>query len=207
MKSPWQLGLLALAVVGVSTYDFLFFKNHRSQYQPSAQVSVERSLEEDAGPVLHSLSESAGSTNAAEFTGNDALPPISREKLNVLSQQAFVPVEFSETDSVWPSRDPFGEHKEPESMQPNVSTESSAVEVSHSKPLPEPQCVFSGTLIERENRLALVNGFPLSIGAQLGKWQLARIESDYIILKAGRETRRIELKEAESPAGRKEGSS
>ena len=35
MKRPWQFGLLAMALTGVSTYNVLFFKNYSSQ-QPAA---------------------------------------------------------------------------------------------------------------------------------------------------------------------------
>jgi hypothetical protein len=61
---------------------------------------------------------------------------------------------------------------------------------------PAPHYVFSGTLIEGENKLALVDGSPLSVGDRLGIWQLARIEPDYIILEVGKESYRIELKGA-----------
>jgi hypothetical protein len=59
--------------------------------------------------------------------------------------------------------------------------------------LPAPKCIFSGTLIEQDKRLALVDGVPLSVGDRLGSWQLSRIEPDYIILEAGNVTHRVEL--------------
>jgi hypothetical protein len=189
MKSPWQLGLLALAVAGVSTYDYLFFKNYRTQNQASMRINASKPVEISSGPAPSALPEATGSA------GGESLPSISRDELHRLAQQAFVPRECSKTDpeSVWPRRDPFTAYKEPRQTR-DIPAKSPAKGVSAPTPLPEPQCTFSGTLIEQQRRLALVDGVPLSIGDRLGVWQLVRIEPDYIILGAGEETRRIELK-------------
>jgi hypothetical protein len=200
MKSPWQIGFLALAVTGVSTYDFLFFKNNSSKNRTSMQISASQPAAATVAPVLSPLPEPSESGNAAGFDGADSLPHISREELHKLSQQAFVSKEFSEEESnmVWPRRDPFEVYREFEQIPRTIPAKFLMRGGATPSPLPVPKCVFSGTLIEGEHKLALVDGIPLSVGDRLGVWQLARIELDYIILEAGKETHRIELKGMES---------
>jgi hypothetical protein len=200
MKSPWQIGLLALAVTGVAAYDFLCFKKSPSKSQTSIQISTSQPAVAAVAPVLSVLSEPAESRNAAGFAGVDSLPHISREELHQLSQQAFVSREFpkAESDIAWPRRDPFELYRESREMPRNISAKSLMKETPAPPPLSAPQCVFSGTLIDGERKLALVDGVPLSIGARLGVWQLARIEPDFIILQGGKETHRIELKGMQS---------
>jgi len=131
------------------------------------------------------------------MAGDSSLPQISRDEINRLAQQAFILKEISESESTWPRRDPFGSYSEPvkasREAAPGISMKSTIRNISPPELLPVPQCVFSGTLIEQKYRLALVDGVPLSIGDLLGTWKLARIEADYIILEAGKETHRIEL--------------
>jgi hypothetical protein len=219
MKSPWQIGLLALAVTGVATYDFMFFKNHQSEKQISIQKETDQPATGVAEPLLSPLPEPANAGKATGLGGADSVPPISREELRGLSQQAFIPNSFREAgiEASWPERDPFAADKVSEQRPHNISViplmnetpvslpQQPALQHASSgiketpAPLPpqhEPQCVFSGTLIEGENKLALVNGSPMSIGDRLGIWQLARIELDYIVLEVGKESYRIELKGA-----------
>ncbi len=193
MKSPWQLGLLALALTSVSAYDIYFFKN-RTQ-----------------APIQNESVSQPGSEGAAILPGQDAaapdspdpIPPISRENLDRLAMESFKPNEGPEEDSTshWPSRDPFTTTK---IAPPQVSSviENPVVRIEVPKPAPpaEPQCVFTGALIQGGDKLALINGEPLSIGAQLGDWRLVDITPDHVILKAGNESRTIPLRGATASA-------
>jgi hypothetical protein len=199
MKRPWQFGLLALSLTGVSTYDVLFFKNYnpnptaaiKSEATPAEVLSVTAPL-----PILE----------APEQGGLSSLPPISREELQQKALHEFVPKESPAPEATpWPSRDPFSMYRSPESVKSDSKKPGpSTREESSSDNLPEPECAFSGTLIDPERRLALINGVPLSIGARIGEWQLARIESNYIILQSEEKTRRIEFTEVGRQVARKE---
>ncbi len=195
MKSPWQLGLLALAVTGVSSYDFIYFKNYRSQKKASVQVSAPPPALGIVETPPSPLFQPVASGNDAGIAGEGSLPQISRDEVYKLAQQAFISKELSETESesAWPRRDPFGSESEPVKASRNLPIKSPIRDVSPPELLPVPQCVFSGTLIEPKYRLALVDGVPLSVGDRLGTWKLARIEPDYIIFEAGNKTHRIEL--------------
>jgi hypothetical protein len=214
MKSPWQIGLLALAVTGVSAYDLLYFTHFRTNNQTSIQTAASPPLIAAAEPANATQVVPADSDYTAGAADAVSLPRISRENIQTLAQKAFVSKEDwkPETETVWPRRDPFLASREfapasqniPEpssakqtSAPQNVPEPSSAKQTSAPPPLPSPQCIFSGALIEQGRRLALVDGVPLSIGDRLGVWQLAQIEPDYIILEAGKETRRIEIKGSE----------
>jgi hypothetical protein len=199
MKRPWQFGLLALSLTGVSTYDILFFKNYDSN--PPAAIQSEAPPEE----VVSVTAPSPG-IEAPEQGGLSSLPPISREELQRKALHEFVPKASPAPEATpWPSRDPFSMYRSPESVKSDLKKPGpSTKEESTSDNLPEPECVFSGTLIEQERRLALINGIPLSIGARLGKWQLARIESNYIILQSEEKTRRIEFTDVGPQVTRKE---
>jgi hypothetical protein len=195
MKSPWQIGLLALAVTGVSAYDFLYLKSRRSNNQASTQISETQLAAGTAEPLLSPLLQSAESSSEGSA---GSLPRISREELHRLAQQAFVSKERedAELETAWPRRDPFEAHGEPEQIPQNVLIIPVMKEASPPQPVPPPvpHCVFSGTMIEQEGTLALVDGVPLTVGDRLGIWKLARIEPDYIILEAGKATHRVELK-------------
>jgi hypothetical protein len=197
MKRPWQFGLLALAFTGVSTYNILFFKNYNS-----SQPAPTQNIAEPAAVV----SVTENSVDAPEQPGSSLLPPISREELQRKAQYAFVPKELptSET-SPWPNRDPFSLTRKP---SPVISTYKKAQPVQKEK-LPsinisEPECVFTGTLIDHERKLALINGTPQSIGARIGAWEIVHIDSDYVILQSGEKTRRIELTNVRRQVAQKE---
>jgi hypothetical protein len=202
MKSPWHIGLLALAVTGVSAYDFFYFTQGGNTNQPSSQAAATAPLIASSEPMNSTPAESYNSTGAADAA---SLPRVSREEMQKLAQEAFVSREDWETESemVWPRRDPFSASRESAPASQNLPLIPPAKETSTLQSLPAPQCIFSGTLIDQEHRLALVDGVPLSIGDRLGVWQLARIESDYIILEAGKESRRIGLKGAELQSSRR----
>jgi hypothetical protein len=222
MKSPLLIGLLALAITGVSAYDYYFFTHDHDGGQPSTQAAPNAPLIQSAAPVEPAPSE----TGEPEGTiTSSSLPPISRDEVQRLAQQRFVSREDegSNTEAAWPQRDPFAISRESAPVRQNAqafqnepvwqnasaSHSASAVpakEASAPQPLPAPDCVFSGTLIDDDQRLALVNGAPLSVGDRVGAWQLARIEPDYIILEAGKETRRIELAGSEPQTSRRKGS-
>jgi hypothetical protein len=199
MKSPWHLGILALAVTGVSTYDFMFFKKNQSEKQLSIQMKTDQSTPTVVEPLLSPLSEPANADKATGLVGADSVPPISREELRGLSQQAFISKDFGKADveASWPERDPFAADKASKQRPHDITVQPLMKEIP--VPLlrqPAPQYVFYGTLIEGENKLALVDGSPMSIGDRLGIWQLTRIEPDYIILEVGKESYRIEVKGA-----------
>jgi hypothetical protein len=199
MKRPWQFGLLALAITGVSTYNVLFFKNYNSN--PQAAIQSEAAPEEvvSAAAPLPGIEE-------PEQGVHSSLPPISREDLQQKALHEFVPKKFPTQEAPpWPSRDPFSMDRSPKRVQSNLKKPDPLTETkSSSVNLSEPECVFSGTLIDRERRLALINGIPLSIGARIGEWQLARIESNYIILQSEGKTRRIEFSDVGRQVARKE---
>jgi hypothetical protein len=189
MKSPWQLGLLALAVTGVSTYDIMFFMNRSQTTEPTQQM-----LSSNAAPLLFA-------TAAGVQGDSNSLLPISKDELHLLSQNAYKPTssEEEEKNDDWPARDPFSDRRLREPAPVKVAAIlPSKKRVSAAAPLPEPHCVFSGTLIQTNSRLAIIDGNTVSIGAPLGIWRLARIETDHIILESGNETRRIELLDNES---------
>jgi hypothetical protein len=195
MKSPWQIGLLAIAVTGVSTYDYMFFKNRNVQKTPVTEIHVSSPVSGAAEPLLAPLPEPAGSEKEMIVEGEDLRPAISLDEVNALSRQAFIIKEDLAPDN---------NHSRimQESVTKQILTRKPArsipliVEKNKAQilsPAPAPQCMFSGTLIEGRKKLALVNGMPLMVGDQLGVWQLARIESDYIVLESGAKTHRIEL--------------
>jgi hypothetical protein len=194
MKSPWQLGLLAIAVTGVSTYDYLYFAK-RNQKPAAIAIQVAQPAAEIAEPLLAPLPESAAPESTEESIGEDLQPPISLDELQKLSRQPYVAKDFSEVNSKtsWPRRDPFTESQRSELQAKEISVMPIKREMPVQRPKPAPQCIFSGTLLDGSNRLALVDGMPLSIGDRLKGWQLVRIESDYIVFESGKESHRIEL--------------
>ena len=186
MKSPWQLGLLALALTSVSTYDYFFFRNRT---QPVTEQRV----------TYQSAAESAASLRDSRAFGNsDSAPPISMEGLNRLSLESYKPHQDSKelAESQWPARDPFSTRRTTPIILPTTTPVPVKDKGEQQAAPAEPQCVFSGALIQEGSRLALVDGVPLSIGARLGDWHLVSIETDYIILEAGKEIRQIALKGA-----------
>jgi hypothetical protein len=194
MKSPWQLGLLALAVTGVSTYDIVFFMN-RSHTSESAQ---QQALSFTTAPDL-----SAPAAGAQGDAG--AFLPISKDELRMLSRQAYKPASTEETASEndWPARDPFSDHRRTDQAPVKIAElmpiKTPVPEAAPSMPA-APHCIFSGALIQSEHRLAIIDGNTVAIGAHWGIWRLSRIETDHIILEAGKETHRIELHDNESPS-------
>jgi hypothetical protein len=198
MKTPWQLGILGLTLAGVSAYNIRFFQ-HRTQLQADRQSEIKVATAE-LNPVLPAAPE--GVAAGPEYPA----PPISQVSLDRLALQPYVHKDDPgpNPDSAWPGRDPFSIRESEESrrliaeVQPRRTEISAKVPESPktetvTAPPAEPQCLFSGTLILDTDRLAMINGSPISVGAQVGAWQLVRIESDYIILESGKETRRIEL--------------
>ena len=194
MKSPWQIGLLVLMITGVSSYDIYFYKKYRDQRRIPISIQSDAPKESTAGAQPSgeeaSYSDTTGQGNAG------AIPPISREQLQLLAQNEFVENLHVPSDAggTWPHRDPFGLPKSPGRPILNTPAVSPAGTASLPAQLPDPQLVFTGTLIEPNGRLALIDGMPRPVGTQFGPWQLARIEPDYILLQAGQGTRRIELK-------------
>ena len=200
MNSPWQVGLLALAVTGVSTYDYMFIKNRNVVKQPAIEIQSPQPVSGSGAPLLAPLPEPAISEKAMDATDGDLRPAISLDELHSLSKQAFIIKEDSESGSVvsQPKRAPVTRQLLVEKTERNIPLMSEINQPPIPMPLPAPQCVFSGTLIEGGIKLALVNGMPLTIGDRLGIWQLARIESDYIVLESGTKTHRVELKSGEN---------
>jgi hypothetical protein len=201
MKSPWQLGFLALTLTGVSTYNIFFFKNrsHSPQFSQTAETQSA-----PAGGVNPLFTPPAAPENA----NPEALPPISREDLNRLAQQAYEPKDDPAmlSENQWPKRDPFSLNwrRDPEPARVRTIEKPRMAEIPAALEKPaEPQCQFSGALIQEDNRLALVDGAPLAIGARIGAWQLLQIEADHIILRDGAETRRIDIKGAEPQDARR----
>lgn len=194
MKRSWQFGLLAMAFTGVSTYNVLFFKEYQSPRPAAEQVEALSVAATADGP------EGSG---PEDFGGQI---PISREELEQMALQEFAPQEEPVPESLpWPSRDPFSAYPQsaPAQSAPK-KTDFPIKESPTSADLQAPQCLFSGTLIDQERRLALIDGRPLSVGARVGSWQLAHIESDHIILQSGDKMRRIELANAGRQAAPKE---
>jgi len=198
MKSPWQMGLLAVAITGVSTYDIVFFKQYRNK--DKASIAIQSGWDRVGTETLSvdPVNETSSPAGFDEYTFMESPPVLSLEELQIQGKQAFIPEDFSTIDnnSAWPSRDPFKAAQRHKTLSENThrmplpdNTKNDSASLSP----PEPQCTFSGTLIEYNRRLALINGTPRSIGEWLGGWQLAGIGSDYIILEAGNSTRRIEL--------------
>jgi hypothetical protein len=199
IKRQWQFGIIALAFTGVSTYNFIFFKDYSSSSPAGSPMETTAPLVAPS-PFPQASADSFGQGSVG------SLPPISMEELQQKSQYVFTQKESpefetdTEAENRLPNRNPFSNYQEPKPVRLNATKPPPALKeiqpVLQTPPtinLPEPQCVFSGTLIDRERRLALVDGVPLSIGARIGAWQLARIESDYIILQSGDKNRRIEL--------------
>jgi hypothetical protein len=195
MKSPWQIGLLAIAVTGVSTYDYMFFKNRNAKTTPVAAIQLSSPVSGAAEPLLAPLPESAGSEAAPIGEGGALRPAISLDEVNSLSKQPFVIKEDWESAKALaqPARASVG--NQAVAAKP-VRGIPARLEINKEPVLnsePSPRCVFSGTLIDGHKKLALVNGMPLMVGDRLGLWQLARIESDYIVLESGAKAQRIEL--------------
>ena len=205
MKSPWQLGFLALVVTGVSTYDFVFFKNYRAQKQAPAQVETVQPSPGMTEPLLSPLPQSPGSEDAAIPSDTGLMPPISRDALQKFSQKAYVSNDHPEAgvEKNWPPKDPFSTHPVSERASHDAPSIPVKREMPAPQPPPAPDCVFSGTLIEGTRKLALVDGLPVAVGDRLGIWQLVRIEPDYIILEAGNNSHRIQLKGTELQIARR----
>jgi hypothetical protein len=217
MKVPWQFGLLAAAIMGVSAYDYVSLTNTKTSKHASGLMQQTRSSGA-AAPLLPPPPPASESENSSGGASHCPAPPISPEALLLRSHQAYALGKSAdqELESAWPHRDPFNAEEPPiiPAHRPSpapvakLSTEAPAAKLPPEQaapaiPLAEPHCLFSGTLIESDRRLALVDGMPLSVGDRSGDWILARIESDYIILEAGKETRRIEQKTGESRISRR----
>jgi hypothetical protein len=199
MNSPWQLGLLAIAVTGISTYDYMFFKNRKVQKTPVTEIHVSQPISSSAEPLLARFPGPVESEKAMDVGGDDLRPAISLDELRNLSKQAFIIKEDLESDNV-PSplrQAPVNAKRIAGKPVGSILSIAKNNNMPAAKPVPEPQCVFSGTLIEGRKKLALVNGMPMMVGDRLGMWQLAQIESDYIVLESGSKTHRIEMKSLE----------
>jgi hypothetical protein len=206
IKRQWQFGMIALAFTGVSTYNFVFFKNYSSSSPANAPSEMTA--------LLVAPSPAPQTSDDASSQSIGSLPPISREDLQQKAHYAFVPKESpnletdAEAENRLPIRNPFSNYQEPMPIRINPPKPTPALKATPPAPpvtiLPEPQCVFSGTLIDHERRLALVDGAPLPTGAKIGAWQLSRIEYDYIILQSGDKTRRIELMSVRRQVAQKE---
>jgi hypothetical protein len=213
--------------MGVSAYDYVSFTNPQiSRHESGLMQQTEFSG--GAAPLLPPPPSASESQDVSGTALRCPAPPISQEALILRSRQSYASGKSAdrELERAWPRRDPFNAEETPiitvsrPSPAPAVkrstevpaakhSTEAPAVHAPPEQAAPvilpaEPHCVLSGTLIESGRRLALVDGMPLSVGDRSGNWILSRIEPDYIILEAGKETRRIELKTVESktPRGR-----
>jgi hypothetical protein len=199
MKSPWQIGLLAFAVTGVSAYDYIFLKNRNGNKRPATEIHVTQPASGVAVPLLAPLPEPVGSEIKTDDVPGDLRPAISLDELHALSRHAFVMKESSDSVTAYssPERGSFKGYPITEKPVRRSPSTSKIKELPDPAPLPAPQCVFSGTLIQGRKQLALVNGMPLTIGDRFGIWTLARIESDYIVLESGAETHQIELKSTE----------
>jgi hypothetical protein len=195
MQSPWQVGLLAIAITGVSTYDFIFMKNRTAPKRPVTEIHVSQPVSGSVEPLLAPLPAPAAPEEAMDAVGEDLRPAISLDELHTLSRQALVIKEDSESGNAasWTWRAPITKQLIARKSVRSIPSISEVNEPPVQNPLPAPQCIFSGTLIEGHKKLALVNGVPLMVGDRLGDWQLARIESDYIVLESGEKTHRIEL--------------
>jgi hypothetical protein len=199
MKRPLMFGLLGLGITGVSAYDIHFFKNQDYKQSIAIQSKFEPSAVSEVAP--------SPGMNMPDPEKLYSLPPISREELQRKSQHAFVPEEFSIPETAdWPNRDPFSTNQRPAPVNPSKLKKAGPLsqEKLVSEDVAEPECIVTGTLIDEDRTLALINGIPLSIGARIGSWQIARIESDHIILRSGENTRRIEFTDARRQVARKE---
>jgi hypothetical protein len=200
IKRQWQFGLIALAFTGVSTYNFVFFKSYSAGGSTKAPTGTAAPISAQA-PVAEISEQASGS----QF-------PLSLEDLRMQAQFAFKPSSESESElyTRLASRDPFSNTQEPAhatpSFEPKPKNTVSAIQANPPAEIipPEPQCAFSGTLIDSDRRLALVDGTPVSIGAPISGWRLARIETGYIILQSGKTTRRIELTTSARQVAQKE---
>jgi hypothetical protein len=202
MKRSWQFGLLAIGITGVSTYDVLFYKGYHSQPPPAIQREARNTT--PATSPLSTVAPAPGSPapdNTSEQMESNPLPPISKEELQRKAHLAFELEEspIPEKEKAWPNRNPFAVRAEPKAVKSDLAELSPLKNENPKKEnlapvnLPEPECVLTGTLIDQKSRLALIDGAALSVGARIGSWQIARIESDYIILQSGESVRRIEL--------------
>jgi hypothetical protein len=197
MKSPWQIGLVAIALTGVSAYDYLYFTK-RNDKKPAAEIKVSSPVSGPVEPLLAPLPEPVEEENAMDGGGSgDLRPPISLDELQAQSRQALILKE--QTESVSPRSEQNalpGRLISPKPVR-RIASISKIKESSIAKPIPAPQCVFSGTLIEGRKKRALVNGMPLTIGDRLGVWTLVQIEPDHIVWASGSETHRMKLKSVE----------
>jgi hypothetical protein len=184
----------------------VFFKNYHPQKPATIQMTAPQQAAILEEPLLSPLPESANAENSTEPTAEEARPSISRENLLHQARQMYVMKDYSESglSASWPDRDPFATQEAVDRLPSNIPIIPAQKESPAPPPQtqPAPQCVFSGTLVQGANKLALVDGTPLAIGDRLGIWQLSRIEPDYIVLVAGPETHRIALKGAELQAVR-----
>jgi hypothetical protein len=122
MKSPWQLGFLALAVTGVSTYDYVFFKNYHPQKPATIQMTAPQQAAILEEPLLSPLPESANAENSTEPTAEEARPSISRENLLHQARQMYVMKDYSESglSASWPDRDPFATQEAVDRLPSNI---------------------------------------------------------------------------------------
>jgi hypothetical protein len=193
MKSPLMIGLLLTAAMGVSAYNLEFFKNYSKEEIETANLQPSW---ETLEPLILEPTEEAEPSGGLR-------PAISLEELQIQSRQAYMPENFPSTgDSyMWPNRDPFRDTEGKSNstpVTPRVPSSGSAKNAPRSVSIAEPELEFSGTFIQNNRKLALIDGVPQPVGALLGNWRLSAIGSDYIILEGGGKTRRVELNN-ESP--------
>jgi hypothetical protein len=206
MKSPWQIGMLAVAISGVSVYDIIFFSNRISNDHPPISI---QSNDGTGMLIMERLNDPNYPAGMKEFSDMGSSPVISLEELQIQGEKAYIPEQLpAGGNESWPARDPFNGSRKyampAGARQDPLAPEEKASSPSSPSLLKEPLFKFSGTLIERHRRFALIDGDPQPVGAQLGVWHLARIETDYIILQAGVEIRRIELNGAAITATNRE---
>jgi hypothetical protein len=223
MKRSWKFGLLALGIAGIATYDVFFFKNNNSQQPPAIRSEAmnpeplptvapapgspapENALEQKESASLPPISK--------EELLSKALHPFVIKDSSILETEKAWPNRNPFAAHIEPKAIKSNPKEIPplkaenptqanttqtntmqtNTMQMNTMQTNTTQTNTTQADLPEPECVFVGTLIDQDRRLALVNGASLSVGARIGSWQIDQIESNYIILQSGERTRRIEL--------------
>lgn len=179
--------------MGVSAYNINFFTHYSKN--KTETVNLEPGWETLEPLILEP-------SHAAEFSAG-LEPAISLEELQARSRQAYTPGGFPPAgdSGEWPGRDPFRTAEEKgriASLGRGSAPPGGVRGFGEPSPLPEPELEFSGTFIQDNKKLALIDGVARPVGAWLGRWQLAAIGRDYIILEGGGKTRRVELNR-ESP--------
>jgi hypothetical protein len=199
LKNKWILALLILGLSGTAVYNITFFASRNpgnNQTSPIATPTTSVAPTEFS-QNLNTISGTESSTKT--LPGEQQPRPLL--SIEEIGRQAQNPVSLpvmsdSFVTRAWPQRDPFQAAKQQPTGESNLSkvpTLTVKTPLDTPPTLMDPLFKVSAVLIEKERRFALVNGYPMKIGAVVGNWRIVAIEPDSVIVQTPRGEREVKI--------------